>query len=205
MATITKIKEEILKLDAGSFQILCDDYLFKKGYHNIVALGTQAGTTKTTKGTPDTYVCCIDGKYIFVEYTTQQSGLAKKIENDIKKCLDYDYTKIPLDEIRKIIYCHTSSNLRPEDDKKLHDMCNKEGVELSIIGIDYLAQELCIKYRSIAKDHLLIPIDTEQIQTIQEFIEDYDSNPLAAPLDNAFLFRTKEIEKINTAFEKMIS
>ena len=57
MATITTIKQRIEQLDAGHFQILCDAYLSREGYPNLVALGTKAGTSKTTLGTPDTYFC----------------------------------------------------------------------------------------------------------------------------------------------------
>ena len=74
MATITTIKERIAAMDQAGFQILCDSYLSKEGYPNIVALGTKAGAQKTTRGTPDTYFFA-DEKYIFVEYTTQQSSL----------------------------------------------------------------------------------------------------------------------------------
>ncbi len=56
MAIIESIKQRILQLDAGSFQNLCDSYLYKIGYSNIVSLGGEAGTRKTTPGTPDTYL-----------------------------------------------------------------------------------------------------------------------------------------------------
>ena len=65
---INNIKQKILQQDAGSFQILCDAVLAKEGYNNILSLGTQAGTQKTTQGTPDTYFFDNDNKkYIFVE------------------------------------------------------------------------------------------------------------------------------------------
>ena len=38
MAGIESIKQKILRLDAGSFQNLCDAYLCKIGYPNIVSL-----------------------------------------------------------------------------------------------------------------------------------------------------------------------
>ena len=56
MANIESIKQKILQLDAGSFQNLCDSYLYKTGYPSIVSLGGEAGTRKTTLGTPDTYL-----------------------------------------------------------------------------------------------------------------------------------------------------
>ena len=52
MATITVIKDRMRKLNPAGFQILCDDYLSRIGYPNLVSLGTMAGSEKTTKGTP---------------------------------------------------------------------------------------------------------------------------------------------------------
>ena len=88
MANIESIKQKILQLDAGAFQNLCDSYLYKTGYPNIVSLGGEAGTRKTTLGTPDTYFIASNGKYVFVEYTTQKTKLFTKIKEDLKKCLD---------------------------------------------------------------------------------------------------------------------
>ena len=200
MATITTIKQHILQLDAGSFQILCDAYLSREGYSNIMPLGTQAGTQKTTKGTPDSYFCSDDGKYIFVEYTTQQNDLIKKIEDDLNKCLDSNYTGIDVDKITKIIYCHTSSNIAPKHDLRFKDICSKSGINLIIIGINKLSEDLLHKYPSIVKDHLHLTIDTEQIQSYDDFIEQYDSNRLAASLNTDFMYREKELEEIAVAF-----
>lgn len=198
MATITTIKERIAAMDQASFQILCDSYLSKEGYPNIVALGTKAGTQKTTPGTPDTYFF-VDEKYIFVEYTTQQSALVAKIENDLNKCLDESATGISVADISEIIYCHTSSNIAPGDDKKFRDRCEALGINLTILGIDVLSEQLLNKHPKLVKDHLGLTIDTEQIQKVEDFISQYNSNGLAAPLDTPFLFREKEFEEIATA------
>ena len=50
MATITKIEQAIKQLETGAFQRLCNDYLSREGYHGIVALGSEAGSNKTTLG-----------------------------------------------------------------------------------------------------------------------------------------------------------
>lgn len=199
MATITTIKERIASLDQASFQILCDSYLSKEGYPNIVALGTKAGAQKTTRGTPDTYFFT-DEKYIFVEYTTQQSSLVAKIEDDLNKCLDESATGISVNEISEIIYCHTSSNISPRDDKKFRDRCEALGIKLTIIGIDVLSEQLLNKYPGLVKEHLGLTIDTEQIQSATDFITQYNANSLAAPLDTPFLFREKEFEEMESAF-----
>ena len=75
MAIINIIKQRIRMLEAGSFQNLCDHILSNMGYDNLVSLGSQAGTQKTTKGTPDTYCIVDEDKYVFIEYTTQDTRL----------------------------------------------------------------------------------------------------------------------------------
>ncbi len=196
MAWLTEIKQKILQLDAGSFQILCDAYLSKEGYPNIVALGTKAGSAKTTLGTPDTYFCIAGDKYIFVEYTTQQSNLVSKIRDDIGKCLDESYSGVKIADIAEIVYCHTSSNISPKDDSELKKMCSQKEIQLTMIGIDKLAQDLLSKYPLILKDHLGISVDTEQIQTVEDFVKQYDAKSLSASLATAFKFREKEIQAI---------
>ena len=202
MATINSVKNRINQLNQASFQILCDELLSKEGYPNIVAFGTQAGAEKTTPGTPDTFFCLSNGKYVFTEYTTQKRGLPEKIRADIDKCLDENYTKVPLQEIAEIVYCHNSSNISPADDRALRLLCEKNGVKLTLIGIDALAEKL-MKYPSIIKRNLELSIDSEQIQTVDDFISQYDSNGMAATLETEFLFREAEIDSIDKAFDKV--
>lgn len=198
---INTLKQKIQQLDAGSFQNLCDEWLFAKGYNNINSLGTHAGTQKTTKGTPDTYFLSSDNKYIFAEYTVQQSNLVSKIKKDIDKCLDADKTGIPIENISEIIYCHTSSNIKPKDDFRLKNKCKEKGIILTIYGIDAIANDLYNQYRYIAKDFLGVSIDTDQIKDLNNFIKTYNSNKLAAPIDNKFMFRDNELKELNCAIE----
>ncbi len=201
MANIESIKQKILQLDAGSFQNLCDAYLSKIGYHDIVSLGSHAGTRKTTQGTPDTYFCTPDGRYVFVEYTTQPDNLFKKIKDDISKCLDVSKTKIPHNQIAEIIYCHTSSNIKPAKDNELKSLCQSVGIKLTIIGIDKLAEELYLYHHMLVRDFLGMSLSTEQIQTQGDFIKTYNAHKMAAPIDTEFLFRAQEMKDIEVAFE----
>ena len=202
MARIENIKSKIIQLDAGSFQNLCDTYLSKIGYPNIVSLGAEAGTRKTTKGTPDTYFYTSEEKYVFVEYTTQTTILFKKIRDDIEKCLDVSKTNIPHDKISEIIYCHTSSNITPAQDDEMKSICKRVGVKLTMVGIDAIAEDLYLSYHGIARDHLGIAISTGQIQPHDEFVKYYNANKMAAPIDTNFLFRDKELSSIDTAYQK---
>ena len=202
MATITAIKERITQLNPAGFQILCDAYLSREGYPNLVALGTMTGAEKTTPGTPDTYFCVSNGKYVFAEYTTQTAGIVEKIKSDLEKCLNPQYTGVPLESLIEIVYCHTSSNITAQDDCELNALCKESGVNLTLIGIDKLAEDLFAKYHNIVKDHLGLSIDTEQIQTVDDFLKQHDANSLVAPLDTVFGFREKELSQISEAFSK---
>ena len=203
MPKLEEIKQAINRLDPGTFQVVCDQYLYREGYKGIIeSLGTEAGTTKTTRGTPDTYFTLSDGKYIFVEYTTQKQNLAKKIEQDIDKCLDEKETNIENKNITKIIYCHTSSNLEPGKTKGVYDKCRSEHIELQIIGIDELASALYDRHPRIIRDYLNIKIDTEQIQTIDDFLHQHDANQLSAPLKVDFLFREEVVKKLEEKFKQ---
>jgi len=202
MANIENIKQKILQLDAGSFQILCDAYLSKIGYPNIASLGLEAGTRKTTKGTPDTYFYTSEGKYVFVEYTTQKASLFAKIKKDLIKCLDISATGVAHDKISEIIYCHTSSNIRPAQDNELRTICENAGIMLTIIGVDKLAVDLYLNHHGIACKLLGISLSTDQIQTQDDFVKQYNANKMAAPIDTKFLFRDNEIDSINSAYQK---
>jgi len=203
MATIENIKQQINTLDAGSFQSLCDAYLSKIGYPNIVSLGTEPGTRKTTKGTPDTYFSTPEGQYIFVEYTTQKTSLTKKIKDDLSKCLDSAKTGVPHNKISEIIYCHTSSNITPSQDSELKKICEEVGIQFTIIGIDRLAEELYLYHHRIALDFLGISLSTGQVQTPDDFIKGYNANKIAAPIDTVFIFREQEIVRIEEAYQNV--
>lgn len=202
MANIESIKQKILQLDAGSFQNLCDSYLYKIGYPNIVSLGGEAGTRKTTLGTPDTYFIASNGKYVFVEYTTQKTSLFAKIKDDLEKCLDTSKTGVPHDKISEIIYCHTSSNLTPFQDSEVKALCEDIGIKLTVIGIDKLAEDIYLFHHNLSRDFLGISISTGQIQSYDDFINSYNSNRMAAPIDTKFLFREKEFKDIGDAYLK---
>lgn len=202
MTYIEQIKQIILRLDAGTFQNLCTEYLSKNGYCNMVLLGGQAGTHKTTLGTPDAYCLTPDGKYVFVEYTTQVKGLFSKIKEDLAKCLDEEKTGIAHNKIAEIIYCHTSSNITPAQDNEIRLMCEKEGIRVIVIGIDRLAEDLYQNHHIIVRDYLNLSISTEQILPYDDFVKQYNSNIMAAKLDTKFLFREEEIKQIDEAFKK---
>ena len=201
MSIITIIKQNIKMMNQGSFQNLCDHILSNMGYDNLVSLGSQAGTQKTTKGTPDTYCIVDEDKYIFVEYTTQDKQIFNKIKSDIDKCLDEKTTGIEVSRIAKILYFHISSNLSPKQDNEIRSLCREKGVSISIYGIDWIAFNLYKDNRSLAKEYLNIQIDNNQIFEVNDFIKQNSVSDLAAPLDNEFMFRAKELSAIDDIFQ----
>lgn len=201
MSKLTNIKDKIIQLEGGAFQEFCDHYLVRKGYEGIFELGMKSGTMKTTTGNPDTYFKGKSGKYIFVAYTTQQASINSKIEEDIIKCLDKTKTGINTCDIEEIICCHTSSTLDAGKDKALHEMCEKEGILLSLYGVDRIANDIYQYFRVLARDFLEESIDTNQIFDIREFVRRYDSNEMAAPLATTFQFRDDNLTEVVKAIE----
>ena len=202
MSKITAIENAIIQLGAGEFQKFCDTFLSQKQYGKINGLGMKSGSLKTTIGNPDTYFRKDNGKYVCVAYTTQQKDIYEKLEDDIKKCLDPQKTKLPIEEIEEIICCHTSSNLLAGEDLKLHKLCEKADIKLTIYGVDEIAQQVYKYYPMIAKDFLGITLDTNQIMHVNEFVKLYDSNEMAAPLDTIFHGRKEELPNIIEAIRK---
>ncbi len=203
MSTIEIIKQKILLLDPKSFQDMCLSYLKleRDDLSNPTGLGGKPGTRKTRRGTPDIYFITLENKYIFVECTTQADALFQKIREDIKKCLDKSAIELNKKELIEIICCHTSSSIKPSQDLELRKLCRDSGVRLTLIGIDQFAEDLFSKYPWLAKTHLGLEVDTDQIFFYDSFIEQYNSKKLSAPIHDHFFFREQEIEHIDTAFQ----
>ena len=202
MSNITDVKRRIIELGPAEFQEFCDSFLHKKGYGFVLGYGMQSGTGQTTIGNPDTYFRKENGKYYFVAYTTQKQNIYTKLLEDINKCLDVEKTGVQVEDIEEIICCHTSSNLSAGNDQKLYDYCKNKGIKLTIYGVDEIANQVCSQYRSLIKDGLGLSIDTNQILSFDDFINQYDANGMSAPLSTSFQYRTKEKDEITEALDE---
>ena len=60
---------------------------------------------------------------------------------------------------------------------------------------------ISINNRSLAKEYLNIQIDNNQIFEVNDFIKQNSLSDLAAPLDNEFMFRAKELSAIDDIFK----
>ncbi|MEG4023917.1 nSTAND3 domain-containing NTPase [Microcoleus sp. S13C4] len=201
MSKINQIQTKLTELDGGAFQKLADAYLHKKGYEQINSLGSVIGADKVRKGTPDTLMPLPNGKYVFAEYTTQQSGIYEKLKKDLDKCFDEEKTGIAVEKIDEVVICYTST-LKTSELDLLREQCQKLGVNLNIFGIDTLSYDLYQKYPGIARDFLGIEVDTRQILTPDDFVTAYDKNAIATPLSTTFHFREEELAQVLQELEE---
>lgn len=200
MTEITDVKSRIIQLSPAVFEEFCSTLLYKEGHRNIYELGIKAGTGKTKTGNPDTYSRNNNGKYTFVVFTTQQNKIYDKLLEDISKCFDLVDKELPIEKIETIICCHTSSNLKVIEDNKLHEFCNKKGVNLEIYGIDKIANLVYNDHPELMMS-LNLNINTNQILPIDEFVKLNDNNLMTAPLNTVFYFREEELQNIINSLE----
>ena len=189
-----QIKNKIQELEAGKFQRLCDDLLYKKGYRNLNAIGMMATADRVRTGTPDSLIQQDDGSYIFAEYTAQQSSLLAKAEEDITKCFDETKTGILISDISAIIYCYTGS-LDTHEISNLRQICQKQSINLELHSLDSIALSIAHDYPVLAEEHLSIALDSGQILSPDEFIERYNRSDYTTPIDHPILFRDEEIDR----------
>ena len=191
MSKINQIENAILQLEGGKFQKLVDQYLYLKyKFTNIQSLGSQQGTNKITKGVPDSYVRTPNGKYIAIMYGTYSNETAKfnKVKSDILSCLE----RIDNKDLSEIICCHTSSNFTIEQNKEICSLFKN----ITLIGINTLANDLLYHYPRLAKEYLSIEIDTEQILTPEDFIIDNNKSVFRTPLDVDLVGREDEFNEL---------
>lgn len=205
MTRLQAIENALKTINDAVFQELCDSFLALRN-HNYIAFsrtGSQTGKQKTTKGTPDTFLLLPNGKYIFVEYSTNITKGVNKLKEDITKCLDTSKSGISQNEITEIILC-INFTLTAEDVKSLFSLLNSTGVTLSIHTLDSLSLELHLQHRNLVHTYLGLPLDTGQIVSIQAFISDYNSisKGIATPLDNTFLHREHELTKLKESINQ---
>lgn len=203
MSKLNQIQNELKAIDSAKFQKLGDSYLTKRySYSEIVPVGSVIGKDKTRTGTPDSLFKLENGKFVFVEYTTQETGIAKKFADDLDKCFDENKTNIPINEIDKIVLA-CNGELTIEEKTGLIKKCQAKNCNLEFIETGTLSFDLNQKYPQLAKDFLGVECETFQILEPSIFVEEYQKNQFATPLDNQFFFREKELGEIRQALEKI--
>lgn len=193
MTVANRIRSKLLELEGGIFQRLCDDWLHRKGYENINAIGMMQSTDRVTKGTPDCLFIQPDGYYVFSEYTVQQVRLAAKLEDDINKCFDEQKTGIKSEQISEIIICYLG-DLTTNEINHLISFCQKRNVGLSLNGLDSISLSIQNCYPVLSEQYLGLVLDTGQLLSVNDFISRYGKNNLTTPIDNKILFHDNAID-----------
>ncbi len=203
MSKLDQIQNELKSINQAKFQKLCDLYLYRVlDAKEIESKGSVVGKEKTRTGTPDTILTLQNDKKVFVEATTQSSGLLAKFSKDLDKCFEIKKTGIPLAKIEKIILACNTNLLSEEDKKTLRKQGKKKSCKVEFLELETLSFELLQKFQPLAKEFLDIDLDTGQILKPIDFIENYQRNKFATKIDNKFLFRENEKKKILKELKK---
>lgn len=196
MPRIQAIENALISINETVFQELCDSFLILKNqnYASFSRTGSQTGKQKTIKGTPDTLILQSNGRYMFVEFSTNGTKGISKLEDDVAKCFAPGKVKVNLEDLSEIVLCF-NFNLSSEDIDSLKKKLPND-IFLTIYNLDRLALEICLDHRDLAHRYLGLPLDSGQIVSTKVFIEEYHkaSNSIATPIDNPFLHREKETE-----------
>lgn len=199
MSRLQSIENALSSINEVVFQELCDCFLALRNanYSVLSRVGSQCGKQKSIIGTPDTFLLLPNGKYIFVEHSTNITAGISKLKKDIQKCIDSEKTGIPVNEISEIILC-LNFNLKPNETKELSDVLNETRIRLTIITLDSLAIELHLNHRDLAHEYLGLTLDTGQIVSIEKFISEYNraSKGISTPINNIFLYREDELKEL---------
>lgn len=202
MSRLQAIENELSSINQAAFQELCDSFLALRNsnYSAFSRIGSQSGKQKTIKGTPDTFLLLPNGKYIFVEYSTNVTAGLKKLEEDIKKCIDTNKTSVPVNQIAEIILC-VNFNLTGAEIQTLRELLANTRIVLTVYTLDSLSIELHLNHRDLTHEYLGLPLDTGQIVSKEKFIAEYNkaSKGISTPLDNTFLHREQELKELKEA------
>lgn len=199
MARIQAIQNALVSINETVFQDLCDSLIYKTIDPCLLLsrTGSQVGKQKTKKGTPDSYILLKNGKYIFIEYSTNVTKGISKLIADIEKCLNTSKTGVLLKDIEKIILCF-NFNIKTNEIQKILDTIKETNIELQLYSLDTISLELSLNHRDLVRDFLGLPFDTGQIVSIDKFIKEYNtsSQSIATPLDNPFFHREEELKDL---------
>jgi hypothetical protein len=198
MSTFQNIQNALIAINETIFQELCDHIIFTNRVPTgFTRTGSQVGKQKTVKGTPDSIFINRNEKFVFIEYSTNVTDGFKKLCEDVEKCFVFDKTKINVDQIDEIILCF-NFNLKPGESEKLIELGKKNKVIITLMSLDQLSLDISINHRIVASKYLEIPIDTGQVISIQDFINEYNKagNSIATPLNNPFLSRENETREL---------
>ncbi|MBM6776852.1 hypothetical protein H7U34_06125 [Collinsella tanakaei] len=196
MSRLNLVERELGQLDGGSFQKLAEAYAYRK-FHlkSIVTLGSQLGTNKPTKGTPDAH-SLTDNEAILIPFTTAQCNSFDKLKSDIEECIS---VKIPDGYNRIIICCHLVWRLTPEQEGELLELDSR----IELIGPKTIAMDLANEYHDLAADFLHIRMGVGALVTVSEWIESEGRKGFATPQSKPLRHRDGELNELEKKLDQV--
>lgn len=192
MSKISQIEAALSGLDSGVFPKFCSIFLNQK--YNVYPKdeGSVKGEDKNKTGTPDSFVIQPNGNFIFIEYTTQKTGVKAKFLKDLKKCFNEEKTGVPIHKIDGVYLCF-NSELKPEETNEITEYCLSHNTGVEFIDLSFLKYEI-YDYPRLAKDFLDVETDTEQILKPFDFIKEVERKGTSQT--NDFFGRKEELSLI---------
>ena len=199
---LQEVENAIRRMNQAAFQELGDFFMISRdrSYKAFVCTGSQYGKQKTTKGTPDTFVLTQDNKYMMIEYSTDETKRVKKLLADYEKCL----TEKGIEKSKiKCIVLFANYKLRNDEIITIEKYAEETHTSCQIYDGSRLARELFVHHKDLVFRCLGIPVDTGQIVSIDNYVQEYDNaaGAISAPLSNAFLYREQELTAIMTSLK----
>ena len=172
MSKFNQVRGVIASLEQGQFQLLCNNYLQVTFGGEMHPPGSVETNNKTRIGRPDSYLFKEDGTYIIAEHTTKDTNdrkaFFKKLDKDLKECLDFEKLKIPASKIRMIIQCCNSA-VEPYEREKLATQTAAFSIAYKMVTLDDLAIHYATVGKVFAHQFLGIAYDTGQILDKEQF------------------------------------
>ncbi|MBQ8521470.1 MAG: ATP-binding protein, partial [Bacteroides sp.] len=198
MAVLQDIERRIEELSPSGFQQLCDAYLLSKNrglYSAFIRKGSMLGKDKTIKGTPDTVIYTHENRVLLIEYSTNSTAKAKKLIDDIDKCITNYKAKIS--QVESIIL-FANYRLDEQEENDIQRYASSKKVNSDIYNVGRLAIDITTNHYHLISTYLDIPVDTGQVVSLETFVREYQrqSAEIATPLDNPFLFREAELTAV---------
>ncbi|WP_300562027.1 hypothetical protein [Companilactobacillus sp.] len=199
MNKITLIENQINSLSGGSFESFGDMYIRMKYKFELDTPGKQAGSDKVLTGIPDSIAYHEDGTYTLIMYGSHPKNQYTKLKQDIEDALNFKNTEIQKSKIRQIICLYTGNSLKSKYLIKLKMI--DPNVNLKIISCPMIAQDICLKYPSIAKDFFNIELDSGQLSNMSEFIDAATNSLAQSPLNTNFYYRISKLDSLLASIE----
>lgn len=200
MSREIEIRDRIARLDPAGFQNLAQELLTQRfGYDKPVHRGSAARSAATAPGTPDTIWLLPCNKFAYLEcgHYPDKAEARKKIEADIKKCLETERKELDPGQLVKIAVAYSCRRLDSSDLSYLRGIDDR----VDLVGPDEMASLLARRYPNLAREHLGIEVGTGQIMSPDEFESAVEKNSFASTLKVDLLGRDKEVNELLAALE----